>query len=152
MDADYARLIDAIAKLEVRWREQNIPLANPLELDSIHEQIANTGKQVSDDVIKLYSVTGGMLNYEMDDACFTLWSLNYAIERNRELESAHWFFADYLIESFLYAADPMTLQVSSVLGFWTLDEAPVGLAPTLCGFFSRFAEASTDSERFYAIL
>lgn len=152
MDADYSKLIGALAKLEKRWRGQGISLADRVEASVVREQIARLGKRVSEDMLTLYSSVGGILDKEMDDACFSLWPLKDAIERNEEIESEYWCFGDHLIDSFLYVSIYQTPQESSVGAVFYPSESPLALSPTLETFFVRFAEASTEEERLSVII
>jgi hypothetical protein len=152
MSREHLRLIEALAKLDRRWRNQGVELESALDRVRVEERFATAGRRVSSDILALYSSIGGMIDGQMDDNNFSLWTLDHAVERNREFGSEHWFFADCLIDSQLYATRIDSIEESSVLKFLTVDYGPTEIASTVEEFFVRLADATSDEERWRVLL
>jgi hypothetical protein len=77
-------------------------LLPPRERSEVIAILSSTGRKVSSDVVDLYTITGGMPDGEDDAQWFSLWDLGRVVEENRRYRGDVLFFADFLIDSYLY--------------------------------------------------
>ena len=82
------------------WQQDGIPLLAPMDPVAVRGELSKTGQRYSDDVVDLYSITGGMANDEMDSHCFSMWAFKKVISINKE--RSYLAFADFLIDSHSY--------------------------------------------------
>ena len=151
MNADASPLEAALCKLNDSWRRQGLALAPCLNESDVRDRFARLCREVAGDVVRLYTYTGGMLNEEPDDENFSLWPLDYAMQRNLELNSKHWLFADFLCESHFYLIVYQTPASSSVATVLDAGEEPCCIARTLEDFLVRYAQAASGHERFQVL-
>ena len=82
------------------WQQEGIPLLAPIDPAAVRTELSKNGQRYSDDVVDLYSITGGMANDEMDSHCFSMWPFDKVISKNKE--RSYLAFADFLIDSHWY--------------------------------------------------
>ena len=86
-----------------RWDHQGLTLLPPLDRRRVIESLATTGKRFSEDVVKLYTLTGGIADREMDELLFTLWPLGLVSSANAcEQKLSDIAFGDVLIDACRY--------------------------------------------------
>lgn len=64
-------------------------------------------------MIEVYSRLGGMVDDDLDSICFTFWTIEKILERNKQ-DSEYIFFADFLLDSHWYGFKCENEDVSSI--------------------------------------
>src|SRR5947208_17111735 len=98
MSSDALR--SAIEGVTHSWQQEGIPLLAPIDPAAVRAELSKTGQRYSDDVVDLYSITGGMAKDEMDSHCFYMWPFERVVAVNKE--RSYLAFGDCLIESHWY--------------------------------------------------
>jgi hypothetical protein len=124
-----------------RWDRQGLTLLPPLDQGRVIAFLAETGKRFSDDVVKLYTLTGGIADREMDEMGFTLWPLGVVSTANAcEQKLSDIAFGDVLIDACRYYFRFEDDLHSSVYGGYEFRK----LANSIDDFFELYL---TDSAR-----
>ena len=95
------RADDPIAWAIEGWQRQGVPLLPPLTLAEIEGRARLAGKALPADVVRLYSLCGGMRDGEDDKNLFSFWPLERAMHESLDHRLGLIPFADGLISSFM---------------------------------------------------
>ncbi len=120
-----------------RWRRDRVRLLPPHEEKFIVAALSKTGRDISRDVISLYSAVGGMEDYEMDSHCWSLWSLDRLVSENFNYARPYILFADFLINSHLYCLRYESEESSVHIDYFN-NEEPQFVANSLTEFFELY--------------
>lgn len=127
--------LQLIKKLIPRWNAQHVGLMPANSICEIQSTFAQLWSKASLDVVKLYSIVGGMGVMD-DDACWRLWSLAEIIEANKEPSPYGILFSDHLMESWCYRLKYETDERSSVyVDYFDSSNLPTQLFDGLEEFF-----------------
>ena len=96
------RADDPIAWRVREWQRQGVPLLPPLTHAEIAGRSRLAGKPLSADVVRLYSLCGGMRDGEDDKSLFSLWPLERALHESLDYRDGLIPFADGIISSFTF--------------------------------------------------
>lgn len=117
------------------WRSKGTSLLPPSEEREVIERLSCTGRPFARDVVRLYCMTGGMDDGEMDDRLLCLWTLERLVMQNSKHARPHLRFADFLINSHCYGLKFKDDENSSVYVDHFDDEASLCVADSLDEFF-----------------
>ena len=127
-------------------------LLPPEDETSVRRILTEISIPVANDVVAIYSLTGGMADGEMDENCFTLWPLARIVEESRTSQSANLEFGDFLIDSHRYAFKSVDRETSSVQEHHYSEPSDVyEVCESATAFFERYAEASDEHAAFRAL-
>lgn len=94
-------LTENLIKVNGKWHEECLKLAEPLLEEEIIEKFTNLGILLACDVIEVYSTIGGFDEDDMDSECLTFWTVEKVLREN-DFNAEKVFFADFLIDSHQY--------------------------------------------------
>ncbi|MEM1094154.1 MAG: hypothetical protein AAGJ10_06085 [Bacteroidota bacterium] len=118
------------------WQKANVELEDPVVPDRLIELLSAFQGSVSEDVYQLYQCTGGMVDGEMDENYWSLWTPERIVQEGLTPEG-YIVFADYLIDSHLHVLRCETTEKSSVHA-WFGSGHYVRIADDLDSFFSLY--------------
>jgi hypothetical protein len=118
--------IEAVVRM---WQREAVRMSPAVSPDLLRQIFSDIGAPLSDDVIHLYELTGGMPD-QMDQRLFRLWTPGELAIVNSG-GTAEPAFADYCIECFHYRLHYETPTHSSVFGGYVDHK----IAPSLEEFF-----------------
>jgi hypothetical protein len=132
---------DVLVRCITKWRDEGIALSPPVEEVEVRRVWDGFGKQVSEDLVRLYSTVGGFAGYEFDDEFFwSLWPWDMLYQRNTERRGEGVMFCDHSIELATWELRFEDAQRSSVWRVGTLYGDPVMAAPSLESFLRLYLE------------
>ena len=109
---------DLAIKLLNKWKREELNLIAPQPRARVLDYFKRVGVRVSEDVLALYSVVGGMEDAEMDSSLLYFWAIDYVESENRrflfQAEQGITLFGDFLICSHYYGFRFEDKSVSSV--------------------------------------
>ena len=127
--------LSSVLKMIEAWQRQGISLWPPLAWPEVAATLGRLGRPLSQDIIGLYCLTGGMSVDEMDDVCLTLWTLNRVISDNSKSPGPYLCFADFLIDSHWYGLKYQNPEKSAVYAYYFGDINAERVADSLDEFF-----------------
>ena len=136
----------AFQQLIENWQSEFTPLELGVSPDKLKTLFASHGFHATQDVIDLYSLTGGMKNGHANDRMFELWCLDRLDEENGASKWDFLWFGDWLISSHLYALQPVDEGHSAVYIDYQCDRItpPQFLAESLYEFAERLVSDPTS--------
>ena len=117
-------LVDSIEALLADWRKSGVELLPPRPYGRVVDALLATGRPISQDVLQLYTRTGGMVDGESDARLFTLWDVDRVVEENRRYRGTGLLFADFCIDAHCYCFKYESTERSSVAVEHFIDTAP----------------------------
>ena len=129
-----------------RWQAEPVSLLPPQDVAEVRRTLAELGDLVSEEMVELYSTTGGMADGEMDNNCFSLWPLEEVVREHRMAKTADVQFSDFLIHSHRYAFRFMSASHSKIVEAHEFDgsEQVYELYESATAFFNLYADAVDD--------
>jgi hypothetical protein len=127
--------LDAITLAVEKWQQEGLSLEPPLAEELIIARLKEIDRKHSQDVIALYSRTGGMKNGESDSHFFSLWSLDRLASETLKYDRPHILFGDLLIDSQFYCFKYENEQVSSVCVDYLNGDGPEVVTRSVEEFF-----------------
>ncbi len=110
---------DAIRRVIDGWRASGVPLQAGLAPADIEVSFAKVGRQLSFDIVTLYSLCNGMPDAVSDNEhFFSLWSVEKCIREAPRFARSFIPFADFLISSHEYCFRFQSPERSSVHVSW----------------------------------
>lgn len=133
-----------------QWQVEPVSLLAPQDIAEVRRALAELGKLATEDMVELYSTTGGMAEGEMDSNCFSLWPLERVLREHRMAKSADVQFADFLIDSHRYAFRFVNASHSKLVEAHEFDgsEQVYELYESVAAFFDRYASAADENTAF----
>jgi hypothetical protein len=110
-------LSESLKKVAEIWHKECLELVKPKSEKEIVEKLANLKMPISQDVVEVYSILGGMVDGESDATCFSFWDIDKILDEN-EPNSELIGFGDFLIHSHLYYFKFRNESVSSIHIWW----------------------------------
>ena len=96
------------------WQSEHTPLKPSVSPGKLQTLFATHGFRATQDLIDLYSLTGGMEYGCANERMFELWCLDRLNEENSPSKWDFLWFGDWLICSHLYALQPVDDRHSAV--------------------------------------
>ena len=128
--------LDSITLAVEKWQQEGLSLEPPLAEELIIARLKEIDRKHSQDVIALYSRTGGMKSGESESHLFSLWSLDRLTSETLKYGRPHILFGDLLIDSQFYCFRYENEQVSSVCVDYLNGDEPEVVARSVEEFFS----------------
>ena len=94
-------LKEILIKVNKKWQDECLKLAEPLSEEDVIEKFANHGILLSLDVVEVYSTIGGMDENDSDSELLTFWTVEKILREN-DSNTDKVYFADFLIDSHHY--------------------------------------------------
>ena len=130
------------------WRKRSVKLLPPATSEEIAATFAKLNYPVTSDVRRLYSLTGGFVNYECDYQ-WSLWSLGRIVKENKRRDTSPLWFADFLICSHVYCFQSMSPSTSAVyIDHNDPKTEPYMIADSLGGFLEKYLANPDTVEAF----
>lgn len=134
---------DSLQRAITFWTESGVALLPGRNATDIRETLSSLGRPFCDDVVQLYEITGGMLDYETGNGLFSLWSLERLVKENKDRNSKSLLFGDFLILSHCYGFSPNSSGKSSVQIEHSLEDT-IRVADSPEEFFRKYLGKSDD--------
>jgi hypothetical protein len=131
-----------------KWRDARIALAPPIPEKEIRRTWERLRKNLSDDVLRLYTTLGGFEEYRLDEPFFwCLWRWDYLQATNSRHPSEGVSFCDHSIDLIRWELRFEDARTSSVwtLGFGAYDGQPARkTTDDLETFFQKYLDDPWD--------
>ena len=120
------------------WNAAQVSLVRPLDYEATVGRFRAAGLNPAEDFTKLYSIVGGMTDYETDLELWSCWNIDRIISEIAEYPREGIPFGDWSIHSHLYVARAESAVCSSVWvdGFSGVE--PDKVADSLEDFLDRY--------------
>jgi hypothetical protein len=125
------------------WTQSGAAVLPGRSETEIRNVLSRLGRPYCDDVVRLYEITGGMLDYEYGDGFVSLWSLERLASENERSISSLLLFGDFLISSHCYGFAPGLSGKSSVC-IEHFSGEPIRVADSPQEFFRKYLDRSDD--------
>jgi hypothetical protein len=129
---------DAISRVVENWRRSGLKLLPGVQKASLMQQLHGLNRQISRDVLLLYSTTGGFADYDTDPHFWSLWELPRVVSENAKYERPYILFADWAISAWCYCFRYENTETSSVLVDYFDGKKPRVISPSVGEFFSHY--------------
>ena len=130
--------MNAIYAAIEKWKWEKVVVLPPIERSIVAANFRKIGRQCSNDVLALYTTTGGMEDGESDSHLWSLWSLDKVISETSRYSRPYILFADFLIITHLYCFKYENEEESSVRIDYVNGEEPELVAGSVEEFFQLF--------------
>jgi hypothetical protein len=120
------------------WNAAQVSLVRPLDYKATAERFRAAGLNPAEDFTKLYSIVGGMTDYETDLDLWSCWSIDKIISEIAEYPREGIPFGDWSIHSHLHVARAESAVRSSVWVDGFSEVEPVKVADSLEDFLDRY--------------
>lgn len=114
-------LKEKLAKAIKLWEEENLRLASPNSEQQVIDCFLAIERLISKDILEFYTNFGGMIDGDMGESLFSVWTLE-EVKKNNSSVSELTYFADFLIESHRYAFKYENENTSSIYCDWETSE------------------------------
>ena len=130
--------MNAIYAAIEKWKREKVVVLQPIERSIVAANFRKIGRKCSNDVLALYTTTGGMEDGESDSHLWSLWSLDKVISETSRYSRPYILFADFLISTHLYCFKYENEEESSVRIDYVNGEEPELVAGSVEEFFQLF--------------
>lgn len=122
-------MYENIEKAVASWKTQNIELLPPLPAEQINQLFSEANYPISADVVRLYSLCGGMSSNEPDEHLFELWPLERSLQEAANFITPFIPFADGFISAQFYC---FKIESPSLASVWVVqNKTPEFVASSL---------------------
>lgn len=129
-------LKEKLTKVIRQWREENLELSLPNSEQQIIDCFRSIERLLAKDILEFYSICGGMIDGDMGESLLSVWTIERIAEEN-STSSELTYFADFLINSHLYAFKHENENTSSVYSDWETSEF-IKIADSVEQFFELY--------------
>ena len=105
---------EILQKIVEKWKNDNLEISLPYTKNQVLKSFAKIGKQVSNDILEVYTTFGGLADDGIDSNLMSFWTLDQLESENLSRKSEFTFFGDFLIFSHSYGYKYENENVSSV--------------------------------------
>lgn len=140
----------AVELLVARWVKESAEPIAPAPEAVVRATFQRTSLPISEDIIALYSQTGGMADGVMDDNLFSLWPIEKIVKECTDSPKDILKFGDFLIDSHRYGFRFVNNDISSVWINAVSDDWDDyrEIYPSLTAFFVDYARAVDEYDAF----
>jgi hypothetical protein len=126
-----------------QWAAESVRPLPPVDANVVHATFARLNAVATDDVLRLYSLMGGMES--MTNDYWRQWSMAEILSENQEASEFGVLFADYLISSWCYRLKAKPDNTSAVYIDHFDGKAPVLAASSLEDFFDQYLKSGGEA-------
>lgn len=98
---------DLIPQLLEQWRQDGVTLNSGASPSALRALESSLGVRLPEAFVTLYSTADGFVDLDMDRFLVCLWPLARINETSRNWHPRFLAFADFLLDSYAYAFDPL---------------------------------------------
>lgn len=120
------------------WTSGDVSLVQPLGHDATVARFREAGLSPAEDLLKFYSIVGGMQDYAMDGDLWSCWSIDKIISQVAQYARPGIPFGDWLTHSHVHVARAESAVLSSIWVDGFSGGEPKKVADSLEDFLDRY--------------